>query len=115
MIQTVGFSGLIAPVYYLVEGVTPGIMTMLSAGLFDSASLYMKGVGGIHRLWFYFAWMVAVYIIKEIMMVTGSIAINASVYERSPANLKLKLSDKLTSLPMIYYDKCAALFDHSET
>ena len=46
VIQTVGFSGLLAPVYYLVEGVTPGIMTMLSAGLFDSASLYMKGVGG---------------------------------------------------------------------
>ena len=66
VIQTVGFSGLLAPVYYLVEGVTPGIMTMLSAGLFDSASLYMKGVGGIHRLWLYFAWMVAVYIIKEI-------------------------------------------------
>ena len=69
VIQTVGFSGLLAPVYYLVEGVTPGIMTMLSAGLFDSASLYMKGVGGIHRLWFYFAWMIAVYIIKEVMMV----------------------------------------------
>lgn len=105
VIQTVGFSGLIAPVYYLVEGITPGIMTMLSAGLFDSSSLYMKGVGGIHRLWFYFAWMVAVYIIKEIMMVTGSIAINASVYERCPANLKLKLAEKFTRLPLIDYER----------
>ena len=105
VLKTTGVSGLIAPVYYVIEGLTPGLMTILSARLFDEAALYTKGCAEARRLWYFFIVIVTVYLAKEIMNTAGSVAINASVYEKCPANLKRRLAEKFTRLSLIDYER----------
>ena len=51
VLQTIGKFGLIAPLYYFVDGIAPSIMTMISAKMFDQAQLYVNGKGNIQNLW----------------------------------------------------------------
>lgn len=105
VIQTVGIFGFIAPLYYLIDGIAPSILTTISAKMFDRAFSYANGKGNIQNLWYFFGLTTGIYIIKEVMMVLGSVATNASVYEQCPASFKRKLAEKFARLPLIDYEK----------
>ena len=105
VLQTAGGFGILAPAYYIIEGLTPGLMTVLSAKMFDQAAAYAEGQKEARKLWYFLAVIVTVYIVKEMIKGVGSIATNASIYERCPAVLKQKLAEKFTRLSLIDYEK----------
>ena len=54
VISIVGVGGLLAPLYYLVEGLTPSIMVMLNSRFFDQAALCVEGRSQLNNLWYIF-------------------------------------------------------------
>lgn len=113
--QSTGIYAVLAPLYYLIEGLFPAVETMVYAMLFDGAAAWITGghtgENG-KQLWIMAGILVVLSLFRGGLNVIGSIAINIGIYERLPAFLNQKLAEKCARLSMIdfenseIYDQC---------
>ena len=96
--QSTGIYAVLAPLYYLIEGLFPAVETMVYAMLFDGAAAWITGghtgENG-KQLWIMAGILVVLSLFRGGLNVIGSIAINIGIYERLPAFLNQKLAQKI--------------------
>ena len=124
-LKSSGIYGVLAPLYYLAEGLFPAAETVLYAEFFDRAAVWVLGSGesaarlsesggkmsgllgggeGGGGLWLCVGLLAGLYLVRSLLAITGSIAINIGVYEKLSAFLKEKLAEKCSRLPLLAFE-----------
>lgn len=98
------WSGILSPLYYLLEGIFPVFITIISAGLFNEIYSYTQGRTEAEPLFFYGGVLLAGYVLKQILQFISNITINAGVYERCTDYHKQAIAHKSSRLPLILYE-----------
>ncbi|WP_341347303.1 ABC transporter ATP-binding protein [Paenibacillus sp. FSL H3-0469] len=98
------WSGVLSPLYYLLEGIFPVFITIISAGLFNEVYSYSQGKTEGYPLYFYGGVLLAGYVLKQILQFISNITINAGVYERCTDYHKQAIAHKSSRLPLILYE-----------
>lgn len=100
-----GIYALLAPLYYLVEGIFPAVMTVLNARFCDYANGFIRGgIKDGKMLWGFAGVIVGIYLLRSILALIGSVAINMGIYERLSACLKIQLSEKCAKFELIDFE-----------
>ncbi len=134
-LKSSGIYGVLAPLYYLAEGLFPAAETVLYAEFFDRAAVWVLGSGeaaarlsgsgesaarlsesggkmsgllgggeAADGLWLCVGLLAGLYLVRSLLAITGSIAINIGVYEKLSAFLKEKLAEKCSRLPLLAFE-----------
>lgn len=98
------WSGILSPLYYLLEGIFPVFITIISARLFNEIYAYSQGRTEAEPLFFYGGVLLAGYVVKQILQFISNITINAGVYERCTDYHKQAIAHKSSRLPLILYE-----------
>lgn len=105
--RSTGIYAVIAPLYYLSEGLFPAAETMAYAVLFDRAAAWIMGIQTAETgrwMWMTAGFLMAMSLIRGGLSVAGSVAINIGVYEKLSAYLKQKLAEKCAGFPLADYE-----------
>lgn len=108
-LKAVPFSGISGTLNYLVQGLLPAFTAMISAKLFDAACELTQGVGVLDRLILCGGMLVGGYVLAYILQFISSITINAGIYERCTSYYKMKISEKTTRIPLIFFENAQVL------
>ncbi len=103
-LREVPFSGMTGVINYLAQGLLPGVTALLLAKLFDAANLLVQGKGRVEDLVRYGGLFVGTYVVVYLLQLLSSITINAGIYERCTSYYKMKISEKMASLPLIAFE-----------
>lgn len=103
-VQSAGKDAVLAPLYYLAEGIVPAAETLLYAGLFNEAGKFLAGGGKKEWLWAFVGMLAGLALLRGIITCVGSLAINAGVYEKLTAFLKEKLAEKCAGLSLLDFE-----------
>ncbi|WP_083677923.1 ABC transporter ATP-binding protein [Paenibacillus sp. FSL R7-0337] len=98
------WSGILSPLYYLLEGIFPVFITIVSARLFNEIFAYTQGRTEAESLFVYGGVLLAGYVLKQILQFISNITINAGVYERCTDYHKQAIAHKSSRLPLIQYE-----------
>ena len=105
IIKWMPFSAFLTMFDYLIVGaLTPAIVTIISAGLFDAAAQTLSGGPGHDALFFYAGLYLGVYLVNDVMAYFRSIVLNAGIYEKGTAYFRIGLYEKLAKLPLILFE-----------
>jgi ATP-binding cassette subfamily B protein len=105
----VPFSALYTGVDYLYGALTPAIITLISANLFDSAAKVIAGEQAQSSLYLYAVMYLVVYLINDLSNYFRSITVNAGIYEKGTAYFRIALNEKLAKLPLIAFENADML------
>lgn len=94
---------------YLFGGLVPAIITVISAGMFDSAAAVLGGEDVQGRLFLYAGLYLAVYLVNDFAAYFRSITLNAGIYEKGTAFFRIDLYEKLARLPLIAFEDAEML------
>lgn len=87
-----------------LAGVLPYLLTITSAGLFDSVSFYLAGVGPKEQILEYGAGYLTLFLIQFSLETVQSVAENYGIYEKTMYELRIQLGMKYARLPLIDYE-----------
>lgn len=96
-IKATPFSAVIAPVYYILQGLLPAVTAYILAQFLDAAA---KG----ESLWGYGILFISIYAAVNILQWGSGVAINAGVYERYTSYAKRRISEKTAALPLLAFE-----------
>jgi len=102
--STVPVWGIIAQLYYLLEGNFPAVNTILMVGLFNSVENFIQGTADFSLAVRYGCLLAAAYLVYQVLQPVSSVAINAGVYEKGVYYARIRLAEKSSELPMACYE-----------
>lgn len=97
-------TGVVALLFYLIDGLFPAVQVLILTALFDSATQFIQGEQTEHTVVMYAALFVICFGVKEIIKFVSKIAIETGIYEKCSYFAKMKLAQKAARLPLISYE-----------
>lgn len=97
-------SGILSPLYYLIQGLFPAFIAVVISKLFDKVHLFVQHKESSKTLFWYGGMLVIGYLLKQIFQYISSVTINAGVYERCVSYQNMQISEKAARLPLIMYE-----------
>ncbi len=109
VLKIVPFSGIASPFYYVLDGLFPAIIALISAKLFDGVYAFLNYSDELNTVIKFGAFFVLIYVIKYLFQIFFSIPINAGVYEKCSSFFRLQISEKLVKLSLIDFENAEIL------
>lgn len=96
---------IISALYYLLSSFSTTISTLILQTIFDCAySIINKEMTSIQTFWRYGLLFIFFHLIIKIIQSISSVSINAGIYERCSYLLRLKITQKSSTLPLFEYE-----------
>ncbi|MCG8500200.1 MAG: ABC transporter ATP-binding protein/permease [Firmicutes bacterium] len=104
VLEIIPIQGIIVPFYYMVQGVFPAFITMISASLFDNVYNYIESGKDFERIVLFAIILLTGYSIQYIFRAIVSIPLNAGLYEKCSSFFRLKIAQKLAKIPLVNFE-----------
>lgn len=102
---SIGIYAVLAPLYYLIEGIFPAVITVFNAKFCDNAYGFIRGtLQNGAMLWKLAGLITGLYLFRIILTMVGSVAINMGIYESLSVQLKIRLAEKCAKLRLIDFE-----------
>lgn len=108
-LRAVPFSGILGIVNYILQGLLPAMITIVSARLFELSYSNCREQNVINQMFLYGAVLVGIYALTYVVEFIASITINAGIYERCTSHYKRLISEKTVRLSLIDFENAEIL------
>lgn len=103
-LKIIPISGILSQIYYLINGLFPAVVVIITAKLFDSVYRYINGEATHQTIMIYACVLLGSYVIKQSLQFISSITINAGVYEKFTSYNNIRIAEKASRLSLLSYE-----------
>lgn len=103
-IRIVPFSGILGIGNYILQGLLPAALTLVTARLFETPYSDRQGRVLMHQMLLLGGLLAGIYALVYLVEFIASITINAGIYERCTSHYRLLLSEKMSRLSMLDFE-----------
>ena len=98
------YESLLSFFLYILEGIIPAITVVITASLFDTIALFIRGEETYKEVTIHIVTFIFIYAIDKLLDALIGLVINAGLYEKMNNACKLEIYDKSSKLSVIQYE-----------